>query len=770
MRLTLRTLLAYLDGVLDRQDSETIRTKVAESENAKQLVARIEEVTARRAIEPLRVDARTHSGDANAMADYLDGTMPPEQVAQHEKGCLDSDALLAEAAQSHQILSRVIREPAKVTERFRARLTRRTLEELERLAPQVESETSTQYRQDEAHASRRSLPANESPQHGPRVSESGLGDLPVLKPREVRQTIGNPQSPRFLDKAHDQGMLRSESEAETSIQPLPQSPASPSSAGTRRAPLIAALASVALLIALVALAIRGDLGRWLQPRDGSIADRSTADATASDSAILELAAAENQNQVSSNHAPEPITLALPSNSPSVTASPVSNSSSASRVSPLGTSSGAVVEAVPASTPLLEPPTDATAARPVNDSGLPSSVLPSVPVPAVAPALTWSSNDTAGLALYFGPADSDWRLLSHSVGLETGGFVQSMPVDRAQLTTNTLLQIELIGATQVALASDQPRGNQATAGLELMYGRLTISHPQPNQRCVLIIGTSRWTLDLIEAGSIVAVERRPWNLPNENWSVGTADVDRPKHEIVQVIVSQGQVNVSDDSTTKTLSAPRALVWFDGESLGEGRYEAAPSWLVQSEAMTTSARAATLAAIDTNLDPVTSWTVLLNHERPDIRTTAMECLTELGLYEGAWEMMSSESLPALWRRRLSASIQEQLRRGEGRALRFKEAAPDPEFGQLALDLWSTPSAEVLEAGGGARLVELLDHTELMIRFLAFEQLLSITGSTELYVPEADRGRRMRGLMAWQQRLADQGIVYAQPPQLPVLLTSE
>ena len=48
MRLTLRTLLAYLDDTLQPTEIKQIGQKVAESDAAQELVARIKQVTRRR--------------------------------------------------------------------------------------------------------------------------------------------------------------------------------------------------------------------------------------------------------------------------------------------------------------------------------------------------------------------------------------------------------------------------------------------------------------------------------------------------------------------------------------------------------------------------------------------------------------------------------------------------------------------------------------------------------------------------------------------------
>jgi hypothetical protein len=119
MRLTFRTLLAYLDDTLEPARAKEIGQKLAESPAAQELVNRIREVTRRR-----RLTAPHLSGDRldpNELAEYLDNLLAPEAVAEVEQVCLESDIHLAEAAACHQILT-LIGQPAHVTDATRQRM------------------------------------------------------------------------------------------------------------------------------------------------------------------------------------------------------------------------------------------------------------------------------------------------------------------------------------------------------------------------------------------------------------------------------------------------------------------------------------------------------------------------------------------------------------------------------------------------------------------------------------------------------------------------
>lgn len=118
MRLTLRTLLAYLDDTLDPAQTRAIGQKVAESDMARELVDRIRKVTRKRALTVPPAD----KADANVVAKYLDNDLQSEQVAEVEEQALHSEVHLAEIAACHQLLTLIMSEPASVPPSARLRM------------------------------------------------------------------------------------------------------------------------------------------------------------------------------------------------------------------------------------------------------------------------------------------------------------------------------------------------------------------------------------------------------------------------------------------------------------------------------------------------------------------------------------------------------------------------------------------------------------------------------------------------------------------------
>lgn len=119
MRLTLRTLLAYLDDRLSPTNAKEIGLKIANSPFATDLLNRIKEVKRRRRLAV--PDKAQPMIEPNLIAEYLDDQLTPELVARVEREILASDAMLAEVAAAHEILG-LLRDPVSIEPRLRDRL------------------------------------------------------------------------------------------------------------------------------------------------------------------------------------------------------------------------------------------------------------------------------------------------------------------------------------------------------------------------------------------------------------------------------------------------------------------------------------------------------------------------------------------------------------------------------------------------------------------------------------------------------------------------
>jgi anti-sigma factor RsiW len=102
-QLSLKQILAYLDDALEARTLREVSEAIAQSKELQELVARIQRVTRRRSL--LSEGEREEEAlPATLLAQYLEGTLSPEEAGELERRCLQDDAVLAEVATCHQLL------------------------------------------------------------------------------------------------------------------------------------------------------------------------------------------------------------------------------------------------------------------------------------------------------------------------------------------------------------------------------------------------------------------------------------------------------------------------------------------------------------------------------------------------------------------------------------------------------------------------------------------------------------------------------------------
>ena len=122
MKLTLRTLLAYIDNLLPPRDAEEFEALLNENAAANNLCKRIQSVMTRPELgAPDVLDKGLHL-DPNVTAEYLDNVLSSEESPEYERLCISSDRQLSEVSACHQILTVVQVEPAEVDPAWRDKI------------------------------------------------------------------------------------------------------------------------------------------------------------------------------------------------------------------------------------------------------------------------------------------------------------------------------------------------------------------------------------------------------------------------------------------------------------------------------------------------------------------------------------------------------------------------------------------------------------------------------------------------------------------------
>ena len=483
MRLTLRTLLAYLDDVLEPSQTKLMGQKIQESPVAGALVSRIREVMRRRRLSAPDVNGSHIGIDPNIVAQYLDNTLPPEQVADVERVLLSSDELLAEAAACHQVLTLVLGEPCEVSESIRERLYA--------LGPVAPSDQL-------------------------RVED------PATSVASGKDAVPTAVLDRVADASAQTPFVRIEPTSEVP-EYLRSSPWSHRAVPT---------AVVALLILLCAGLLISDPGfltglrqakRELtkSSRDASsTSDKKTTTGTAKPLAAVPLVnAPDSQVTMAANPTSTPTTRLDPAPPPDEPEASVAGTSKNSKP-------------VAASSPKASSPVDvAVASKPKSPIPPAPEPGPSTPVeskPAAMPTVPVQYKSTDGVFLRFDEAEHHWLLAPRQSVVEVGELLACLEPYEASLSFDQgSLRATILGDSMVRVVGPT---DMASTGLDLRRGRVLFhgsrGEPQRPIALAIVIGQDLWKLELLTPETVCAIEITPREpshfekLHDANWYLGT----------------------------------------------------------------------------------------------------------------------------------------------------------------------------------------------------------------------------------------------------------
>jgi hypothetical protein len=750
MRLTLRTLLAWLDTVLPPAEQQALGEKVAASPIAPQLIARIREVVERPMLAAPRPDGRGIADDANSVAEYLDNTLPADRLETLERICIESDVHLAEVAACHGLLAEIARDPQAARPLDPAD-RRRLLESIRRQIQSPHGDAEHEAAVSMARSLRAALVAD-----GDGVQcDTVLGSPPVVRP-------GTGAGAR------------------------------------RRAPLAAWLSALAAVLLLASLggflvwSLGRDRGRKLAarpaPPPATVAEEPRAAAPqpaiappVPAPAATEAAPPVDEVAVVPPAGAEPTAPAVSDPAPAVAAS----------------TPAAPVPEPPVPPPANPPPTPAVPPPPAEQPRVPQGdalaiAAPALPVeqpvgavppsgaarPASPDAVDDAAGFVSGAALLLHKAAAAPTVHGHSGWV---AFPQNRPLTpREDLIAPPFCRPEVsVGGVTIRLEPNTratlTRDADGAPRLEVVFGRAIVRSSAAEPRLGITAGglvgvvTDGLRAPLgVEVTLEQAAGAEPATTParvravvattasgiawRQSQADGTAAV-----QPLQGIAAQG-----------VLEKESRLVWdsLDPGGVAVQARRELPEWLAgpaRPDRLEQAAAEALAAKVGT--DPIEKGLrELADDRRTENRVAAVATLALLGDYDELVALLAAESVARKledrqWSRLVDMTVPLALARGANAAARlgqaFEARGPAGKGGELFAIARGFDDAALAD-GGDARLVAAIDAPELVVRRFAIRTLLEVVQPGEAdrgrYRPDRSQELRRESVAWWRKQLAD------------------
>jgi len=722
MRLTLRTLLAYLDNQLDAEDAASLAEKIESSEAAGNLVNRINDVTRRLRLGAPKLAGRGVVLDPNTVAEYLDNTLSTERVPDFEKLCLDSDMHLAEVAAAHQILALVLSDPAEVDSESRKRMYEIGLH------ADAASETADQ-------------PSEQPPAEEPVEAvaaatpngEAALSDRdPQLRPRR------RPEVPEYL---RDRESWRGSVMAGFIAVALLIGFAFVVYMATRPTGMIAAQAEGEADEANAAALPDAGTGN-----EGSESDRDSSAPSGEDAENEQPSPAGNTNQGTDDAAP-----------------PVSDEDAGSDLI-VPPDRGLEPAAAMPDEDLDEPPSpdDVPTDTPEDGEGSNDQPMPAdggdeqaVAVDDGPPVETGVFSGGDELLVRFDSEADTWMLVPAEQPVFSGDLLVGLPKQTTSFTLSDSVRVRLLEDTRVRLL----RPEDGQSGLHVLSGFVLLEPNPANAPAAvrLVLGNRQGTAVLNGPATQMAIAVIPYREPGLN------PEQEPARLAIDMFVVSGSVEWQDavSETSERFDGP-ALRRLEGPSpepvSGELGADMLPPWTKgRINLSPLDRRAAGDVREYLNVEqPVTiRLEELAGDRRSEIRSLAARSLASLGEFGAVLTALDDEAhrADAAWQDHIDA-LARALLRGPQTAVRLQETLirQRPADAELIYRLLWGYSPEQIQAGEGAQLVELLDDDRLAVRSLAFWNLRNVTGMSLYYRPHDKHANRQQAVQRWRQRLEE------------------
>lgn len=795
MRLTLRTMLAYLDGILEPADAQDIGKKIEESEYATGLVHRIRDVMRRLRLGAPSPTDRSSQLDPNAVAEYLDNILASEAVTDFEKVCLDSDVHLAEVAACHQILTLVLGEPAEIDAAARQRMYQ--LKDMPASAgppptPAVGQSPAAvsaggppalNLEGDGDSGQRKARPRPTVPEYLREPRKKGrwlpavtvvlvacftLFVLMALGQFEPGTPLGNtlvrwglrqaPQPPREVAAApQEERPVKKGEGGETKMTPGKEPETKPPGEPAKKLPLQPGaelpkepVNEPAKELGKEALAppvkepAREPVGEMLQEPAKTPAKQPTADVV-----IKEASPEGPQPPPAVRNLPKPPEAAGPGKDQPTE---IGRKPAPDAESPAGSDKKGAPERIAEDKPQLTATERSVLPRKPGTSAEKTAekpeIKPALP-PMPEPLGRFMSSDQV---LLVDDPKGGWLRVAPSQMLLPQRLL-ALPTYRARIGLAMGVTLEVLGGTQIELLAGGP---QELPGIHVRYGRVVmIPVGQPGSRLRVVFGDRRGVLTFSDAESIAALDVRHVHVPGTNPEAG------PPHIVANLYASTGSIvwdePGGDEAAKKVqLTAPQWVSFNAALTSEPAVSKELPKWIT-AEPLSAWDRRASVAlaqpqALPTDrLARLALMEVVTLRPQKEVRWLALRCLGYIGQFNDLVKTLNDPARKLDW-----PEYVDQLREAVARDAQSAAAvrvALETQYPQQAADLYRMLwgySDKDLQTGADKDLVKALEDDTLAVRVLSFWNLRELTGLGLFYRPEQTAAKRLQPTVRWRQRL--------------------
>ncbi len=746
MRLTLRTLLAYLDEILEPADSRELGQKIEQSEFASGLVHRIRSVTRKLRLGAPKLSGKGMGLDPNTVAEYLDNTLPPDRIPDFEKVCIESDVHLAEVASCHQILTLVLGEPADVDPVLRERIRG--------LSTAI------------------AMPAAPPTDHPPQPPED---DQPVPPPVEAPHA-------------------ESAAGASTSAAMVRPSPTMVASSHSRLLPLVGTML-IAFVLALIALFAIGPMDHthpvlgvfFSAPVDrGQVAQR-TEHLAPSDRSPAADQKTENQQSVAGHSTSRPQADSAASGKQSPTAdstalgSPGTLSTTTDQSPRQKMNSGIGPDATRGTQTAPKPlgngtgsdhatmTSDGETGGKAAGSVTPAPVSSSEPrvessTPATAKETATDVNEVGRclsdqhILARFDRATRSWLRLAPLSPLRANDRLLAFPASRPLLSLTPGIQVFVIGPTEITVRRPDAEG---IPGITIAHGQLLIATDGKSGIALNIeFAERRGRVSFNNADSVLAIQCNPYLPPGSNPETFK------RYHVAQLYAQEGPLPWQDTVSPAPISieAGSIATLIDQRSPQLNSSAPKPSWIdIQNTPLIDRDAAKQLEQMLAPDRPLSiSLQEQTNNRLVEVRSLAVRCLGQLGYYDVFVNALNDKDLRSYWPG-LFQSMQSIVASNPQSAAVMREMLERlrGDDGKTMYRLLWGYSPDQLKESAARHLVDLLASDAIDVRILAFENLKAITGRNFMYNPQRAPKLQKRAIMNWQKALNQGEIVFRTPP---------